>query len=94
MENIIFDLQESIHGKLSEPLQLLFSRYSGNLEKLMKGHCFIFDSFKPMYCKCHKVTCIHGDSYIHSSDWIKKKKTTIIRKRKMVNVFNRRWRLN
>ena len=43
----------------------------------MRGSDFIFDSVQLLYCKCHKVNCGRGDSFIDSPDWIKKKKAAI-----------------
>ena len=43
----------------------------------MRGSDFIFDSVQLMYYKCHKVNFKRGDSFIDSSDWIKKKKAAI-----------------
>ena len=60
--------------KLFESLR---SRYQGNLETLMRGSDFIFESVQLIYYKCHKVNFKRGVLYIDSPDWIKKKKTTI-----------------
>ena len=43
----------------------------------MKASDFVFDSVQLMYYKCHKVNFKRGGSYIHSPNWIKKKKATI-----------------
>ena len=59
---------------VDELLNSLRSRYQGNLETLMRGSDFIFDSVQMMYYKCHKVNFRHGGSYVDSPDWIKKKK--------------------
>ena len=55
----------------------------------------LFDSLRSRYqgsfeTSCHKVNFRRGGSYIDSSDWIKKKKTTINPKIKMINAFNMR----
>ena len=59
---------------VDELFNSLRSRYQGNLETLMRGSDFIFDSVQMMYYKCHKVNFRHGGSYVDSPDWIKKKK--------------------
>ena len=45
---------------LFEPLRY---RFQGNLETLMRGSGFIFDSVQLMYYKCHKVNFRCGDFY-------------------------------
>ena len=55
----------------------LRSRYQGNLETLMRGSDFIFDSAQLVYYKCDKVNFRHDGSYIDSTDWRKNKKATI-----------------
>ena len=40
----------------------------------MTGSDFIFDSDQLKYYNCHKVNFRRVGSYIHSPDWIKKKK--------------------
>ena len=55
----------------------LRSRYQGNLETLMRGSDFIFDSAQLVYYKCDKVNFRHDGSYIDSTDWRRNKKATI-----------------
>ena len=68
--NIKLDVIEKLFKSLR-------SRYQENLGPSMKGSDFIFDSVQLMYYKCHKVNFKCSGSYIHSSDWIKRKKATI-----------------
>ena len=42
----------------------------------MRGGDFIYDSVQLIYCTCHRIKFKRGGSYIDSSDWIKKKKST------------------
>ena len=53
------------------------SRYQGNLETLMRGSDFIFDSAQLVYYKYDKVNFRHDGSYIDSADWRKNKKATL-----------------
>ena len=75
--NIKFTSYNDANEVVNEVFESLCSRYQGNLETSMRGSDFIFDSVQLMYYKCHKVNFRHGDSYIDSPDWIKKKKATI-----------------
>ena len=59
-------------GKLFESLR---SNYQDRLETSMKGSDFIFDLVQLMHYKCHKVNFKLGSPYIHSADWVKKKKS-------------------
>ena len=43
----------------------------------MRGSNFVFDFIDIMYYQCNKVNFKCGDSYIDSTDWLKKKKATI-----------------
>ena len=61
---------------IDEQFQSIPSRYQGNWETSLRGGYFILDSVQLMYYKCHKVNFICCASYIDSSDWINKKKTT------------------
>ena len=68
------DQKNSKYGQFSHSV---LSRYQGNLETLMRGSEFIFDSIQLMYYKCHKVNFILGVLYTDPPDWIKTKKVTI-----------------
>ena len=72
--NIKFTAYSDANDVVDELSESLRSRYQENLETSMKRSGFIFNSVQLMYCKCHKVSFIHGDTYIDSPDWIKKKK--------------------
>ena len=43
----------------------------------MKGSELVFDYVHLLCCKCHKINLNRGGSYIHPSDWIKNKKSTL-----------------
>ena len=75
--NIKFTSYNDANLVVDELFESLRSRYQGNLETSIRRSDFIFDSVQLMHCKCHKVNFKRGDSYIDSTDWIKKKKTTI-----------------
>ena len=61
---------------IKERFKSLKKRYQNNLES-MKGSELVFDYVHLLCCKCHKIYPNRGGSYIHSSDWIKNKKSTI-----------------
>ena len=65
------------YNNIDKLFKSLCSIYQGNLESLMKGSDFIFDSVQLLYYKCHKVDFRGGGSCIDSPNWIKKKKATI-----------------
>ena len=77
-----------------EIFQSLLSSYQIGLETSMRGSDFIFDCVNLLYYKCHKINIKHGGSYIDSPGWIKKKKTVINPKIKMISVFNRQQQLH
>ena len=87
-DNIKFTSYNDANEVVNELFESLRSRYQGNLETSMRGSDFIFHSVQLMYHKCHKVNFRRGGSYIHSPDWIKKKKAIINPKKQMINVFN------
>ena len=76
-DNIKFTSYTDGNEVVNELFESLRSRYRGNLETLMRGSDFIFDSVQLMYGKCHKVSFKRDGSCINSPDWIKNKKTTI-----------------
>ena len=65
---------------VNELFESLRSRQQDNLETLMRGSDFIFDSVQLIYYKYHKENFKHVDSYIDSLDWIKNKRATINKK--------------
>ena len=73
--NIKFTSYNDVNEVFDELFESLRSRYQGNLETIMRGSDFIFDSVQLMYYKCHKVNFRRGGSYIDSQDWIKMKAT-------------------
>ena len=73
-DNITFSPYNDTNEVVDKLFDSLCSIYQVNLENLMRGSDFIFDSVQLMYYKCHKVTFIRGGSYIDSPNSIKKKK--------------------
>ena len=73
--NIKFTSYNDANEVVDELFESLRWRYQGNLETLMRGSDFIFDSVQPIYYKCGKGGFWHGASYIDSADWVKKKAT-------------------
>ena len=73
--NITFILYTDANEVDDKLLESLRSRNQKNLETLMRGSDFIFDSIQLIYYKCHKVNFIRGGSYIDSPDWRKKEKS-------------------
>ena len=76
-DNIKFTSYNDGNEVVNELFESLRSRYRGNLETLLRGSDFIFDTVQLMYDKCHKVNFKRDGSCINSPDWIKNKKTTI-----------------
>ena len=62
---------------VNELFESFHSKYQDNLETLMRGSDFIFDSLQLIYYRYHKENFKRGDSYIDSLDWIKNKGATI-----------------
>ena len=71
-DNIKFTSYNDANKVFDELFSSLISRYQGNLETLMEGSKFIFDSVKLIYFKCHKVNFRRGGLYIDSPHWITK----------------------
>ena len=84
-DNIKFTSGNNTNEVFNELFESLRSKYQGNLEILMKGSHFIFDSVQLMYAKFHKVNFKHGSSYICSPNLIKNIKASINTKIKMIN---------
>ena len=76
-DNLKFTSYSDANEVIDKPFQSLCSRYHVNLETLMRGSGFSFDSVQLLYYKCHKVNFKRGGSYIDSPDRIKQKKATI-----------------
>ena len=76
-------------GEIIEELyDSLKSRYQNNL-KPIKGNDFVFNYFHLLYYTRHKINPNCGESYVDSSDWIKKKKQQqIISIKNIINAFN------
>ena len=72
---------------VTELFESLRSKYQDNLETLIRGSDFIFDSAQLMYQKCHKMSFKRGGSYIDPPDWIGNKKATINPKNEDNNCF-------
>ena len=73
-----------------EIFQSLLSSYQIGLDT----STIIFDCVNLLYYKYHKINIKQGGSYIDSPGWIKKKKTAINPKIKMIIVFNRQQQLH
>ena len=81
MEIMISDEADKVIKKLFD---LLKNRYQNNLESI-RGSNFVLDYVSLLCYKCHKININCGGSYIDSPDWIKNKKTTINRIKKIYN---------
>ena len=77
-DNIKFTSYNDANEVIDKLFESLRSKYQRNLETLIRESDFIFYSVELMYYKCYKVNFKRDSSYIDSSDWIKKKKITII----------------
>ena len=58
--NIKFTSHNHAKKVVDELFQSLRSRYQNNLETLMEGSGFIFDSVQLMCCKCHRESFRRG----------------------------------
>ena len=85
--NIKFTSNNDANEVVDELYEPLGSRYQNNLETLMRGSDFNFDSVQLMYYKCNKVNFRRSSSYIDFPYWIKKKKATINPKNKDKKCF-------
>ena len=54
----------------------------------MRGSDFEFDGINFLYYDFNKTSIYRGGTYIDSPKWLKDKKSTIILKIMMINVFN------
>ena len=77
IENIKFTSYSDPNKVVDELFDLLRWRYQDNLETLMWGIDYFFDSVQLMHCKCQKGNFRPGASYIGSLKCIKTKKATI-----------------
>ena len=77
IENIKFTSYGDPNKVVDELFDLLRWRYQGNLETLMWGIYYFFDSVQLMHCECQKGNFRPGASYIGSPKCIKTKKATI-----------------
>ena len=67
----------TIDMKLYMIFESLFSGYQIGLEISMKSSDLMFDWVDLIFHKCHEINFKWTGSYIHSPDWIKKKKVII-----------------
>ena len=59
--NIKFTTYNDVNEVVNELVASLRAKYQDNLEALMRGSDFIFDSVQLMHCKCHKVNFKRGE---------------------------------
>ena len=59
--NIKFTTYNDVNEVVNELVASLRAKYQDDLEALMKGSDFIFDSVQLMHCKCHKVKFKRGE---------------------------------
>ena len=73
---------------IKELFKSLLQRYQQNLQEKMKGLDFAFDGVNYLYYDLNKISISKGGSYIDSPKLLKNKKSTIIQKIMIINVFN------
>ena len=73
---------------IKELFKSLLQRYQENLQEKMKGLDFAFDGVNYLYYDLNKISISKGGSYIDSPKLLKNKKSTIIQKIMIINVFN------
>ena len=59
--NIKFTTYNDVNEVVNELVASLRARHQDNLEALMRGSDFIFDSVQLMHYKCHKVNFKRGE---------------------------------
>ena len=78
-------------NKTNEIIEKLFESLSQNyqkdLEELMRGSEFVFDSIDLLYYRLQKIGLKRGVSYIDSLEWLKNKKATTNPKDNADNCF-------
>ena len=62
---------------LKNLLTPFLQNFQTNLEETMRGCDFVSDSTDLLYYNLQKVGLKRSGSYIHSSEWLKNKRTTI-----------------
>ena len=62
---------------IEELFESLLQRYQENLQEKMTRSDFAFDGVNYLYYDFDKISISRGGSYIDSSKWLKKKKSTI-----------------
>ena len=62
---------------IEELFESLLQRYQENLQEKMRRSDFAFDGVNYLYYDFDKISISRGGSYIDSSKWLKKKKSTI-----------------
>ena len=73
---------------IKELFKSLLQRYQENLQEKMKGLDFAFDGVNYLFYDLNKISISKGGSYIDSPKLLKNKKSTIIQKIMIINVFN------
>ena len=75
-DNIEIMISDEVNEVIKELFDSLKNKYQNNLES-MKGSELVLNYVYLLYYKCHEINPIHDGSYIHSVDWVKRKKATI-----------------
>ena len=65
-DNIEIIISNETEETFEDLFNSLLQRYQKNLEELMRGSEFIFDTLDLLFCKLHKISLNHGGSYIPS----------------------------
>ena len=73
---------------IEELFESFLQKYHEGLEESMRGSEFVYDSVDVLYYNLNKVNLSRGGSYIDSPKWLKNKKATINKKKRMISVFN------
>ena len=73
---------------IEELFESFLQKYHEGLEESMRGSEFVYDSVDVLYYNLNKVSLSRGGSYIDSPKWLKNKKATINKKKRMTSVFN------
>ena len=63
--------------KIEDLFESFLQKYQEELEELMRGSEFTYDSVDALYYNLNKVSLSRGGSYVDSHKWLKNKKATI-----------------
>ena len=76
-DNIEIMIGNKTHKIMQEVVDSLLQKYQKDLEELIKGCEFVFDSVNLLHYKFHKIILNRGELYIDFAKRLKSKKSAI-----------------